>query len=64
MSRKTWGIVVIVVGVLLAVLSALADVIGVGGTAGMGFAQIGGLVVGIAGVVVGIYLLMATPAAK
>jgi hypothetical protein len=64
MSRKTWGIILIVVGVLLALLSALADVIGVGGTPGMGFAQIAGLVVGIAGVVVGIYLMVAAPAAK
>ena len=58
MQRRTWGIVLIVVGIILALLSAAADVIRIGmlpGTFGLG--QILGLVVGIALVGVGLYLL-------
>ncbi len=45
MSRKTLGIIVAVLGVALIVISALADVIGIGG-GGFGFRQIAGVVVG------------------
>ena len=41
MSRKMLGIIVAVLGVTLLVLSALADVIGIGG-GGFGFRQIAG----------------------
>jgi hypothetical protein len=64
MSRKNWGIVLIIVGVLLAVLSALADVIRIGALPGtFGIGQIGGLIVGIVLVVVGLYLLFSQPEA-
>ncbi len=62
MQRRTWGIVLIVVGIILALLSAVADVIRIGmlpETFGLG--QILGLVVGIVLVGVGLYLLF-TPA--
>ena len=52
MSRKTLGIIVAVVGVALLVISALADVIGIGG-GGFGFRQIAGVVVGALGAVLG-----------
>jgi hypothetical protein len=53
MSRKTLGIIVAVVGVALIVISALADVIGVGDGDGFGLLQIAGVVVGALGAVFG-----------
>lgn len=47
MSRKTLGITVAVLGIALIVISALADVIGIGGD-GFGVRQIAGVVVGAA----------------
>ncbi len=64
MSRKSWGVLLIVGGVLLGVIAALADVIRIGLVPGtFGFAQIGGLVVGVIAVAVGIYLVV-KPAAE
>ena len=59
MTRKTWGVVLIAAGLILGVVSALADVLRIGAlpdTFGVG--QIGGLVVGAAVVVAGLYLLL------
>jgi predicted flap endonuclease-1-like 5' DNA nuclease len=58
MTRKTWGVVLIVGGLILGIASALADVLRIGAlpdTFGVG--QIGGLIVGAAAVIVGLYLL-------
>ena len=52
MSRKTFGIVVAVLGVALIIISALADVIGIG-SGGFGGRQIVGVVIGALGVIVG-----------
>jgi len=52
MSRKALGIIVAVLSVALLVISALADVIGIGG-GGFGFRQIAGVVVGASGAVFG-----------
>ena len=52
MSRKTLGTIVAVLGVVLLVISALADVIGIG-DGGFGFRQIAGVVVGAAAAIIG-----------
>jgi hypothetical protein len=60
MSRKTWGVLLVIVGAILALLSALADVLRIGAlpdTFGVG--QIIGLIVGIALLAVGLYFLLA-----
>ncbi len=48
MSRKTVGVVLLVVGVLLFLVSATADSLGIGGAPGIGWKQILGMVVGVA----------------
>ena len=62
MSSKTIGIVAIVLGVALVLVSALADVIGFGGS-GFGFRQISGVVVGALGIVFGWLLGFRRPSA-
>ena len=47
MSKRTVGIVLIVLGVLLAIVSLLADALGIGNGAGLGWKQILGAVVGV-----------------
>ncbi len=48
MSRKTVGVMLLVVGVLLFLVSATADSLGIGGAPGIGWKQILGMVVGVA----------------
>jgi len=58
MSRRTQGIVLVVAGILVALIAALADVLRVGMLAGtFGVVQIVGVVVGIALLIGGIVLL-------
>lgn len=58
MSQKTMGILILVAGLLLAAASVLADSIGVGAMPGVfGWKQIIGVIVGVIGFVVGLYLL-------
>lgn len=45
-SRRTIGIIVLVVGIAILALSLLADSIGIGGSPGFGYLQIAGVVVG------------------
>lgn len=47
MSKKTLGILLIVLGLLLAVVSLTADAIGLGGVSGFGWKQIVGTLVGV-----------------
>ena len=47
MSTKNMGLILAVIGVLLGLLFALADVIGVGDPAQFGYIQIIGTVVGV-----------------
>ena len=47
MSNKTVGMALLVVGVLLFLISAVADPLGIGGSPGIGFKQIAGIVVGV-----------------
>jgi hypothetical protein len=47
MSKKAQGVVLLVVGVLLFLLSLAADPLGVGAAPGLGWKQIVGAVVGV-----------------
>lgn len=59
MSNKTLGTILLIVGILVALIFALADVIGIGSyPGGFGWAQIVGLIVGLVLAVVGLIMLM------
>jgi hypothetical protein len=47
MSKKTIGVILIFLGVMLAIVSLAADVIGIGNGLGIGWKQILGAVVGV-----------------
>ena len=47
MSDKTVGVVLLVAGVLLFLVSAAADPLGIGGYPGIGMKQLAGIVVGV-----------------
>ena len=47
MSKKTVGVALLVVGVLLFLISAAADPLGIGGSPGIGMKQVAGIVVGV-----------------
>ena len=53
MTPRGWALVMLVVGVLLALVSIFADVLGVGGEPGFGYKQGAGLVVGVVLAVIG-----------
>ena len=55
MSKRTIGIILVVLGLALAVLSLVADQLGVGGTPGIGLRQIAGAIVGVVIVASGIW---------
>ena len=55
-NKKTIGITLLAIGVVLLIGSLAADVIGVGGAAGFGYKQIIGAVVGVIAAVVGFVL--------
>jgi hypothetical protein len=57
MNKKTLGIILLLVGIVLVILSLAADMIGIGGSAGFGYKQIAGTVVGVVVAVAG-YLLI------
>jgi hypothetical protein len=48
MSKRTIGVVLLVAGVLIFLISAAADPLGIGGAPGIGWKQILGMVVGVA----------------
>jgi len=54
--NKTFGIIVLVVGVIILALSLLADSIGVGGAPGFGFKQIIGTAAGAVTAIVGLVI--------
>ena len=57
-GRKTAGIVLLVVGIGVLLLSLLADVLGIGTRAGFGYYQIGGIIVGAIVAIVGLVLTL------
>ena len=66
MSTKTIGLILIVLGVIIAVVSAAADVIGLGNQAQMGFGwrQQLGTAAGVVLALVGIWLATRKPQPK
>ena len=58
MFTKTTGLIVAVVGVLVALFFALLDVIGVGSTARFGYIQITGVVVGVLILIAGLVIYL------
>jgi len=57
-DKKTVAIVLLVVGVVVLILSLIADAIGIGGSAGFGPVQIVGIIVGVIAAVVGLVLTL------
>ena len=57
-NKKIIGILMIVIGIALLIISLLADTFGLGGAAGFGWKQILGSVVGAAAVVAGLVLTL------
>jgi hypothetical protein len=57
-GKKTVGIVLLVVGIVVLLLSLLADVVGLGGAPRFGSNQIAGVIVGAIVTVVGLVLTL------
>jgi hypothetical protein len=53
MDKKRWGIILVVAGIILLVLSLAADLIGIGATPIFGYWQILGCLAGIIAAVIG-----------
>jgi hypothetical protein len=62
MSKKTVAVALLVVGVLLFLVAAAADPLGIGGYPGIGMKQLAGIVVGVVLAAIGIVRLRATRA--
>ncbi len=58
MNQRSSGIILLIMGLVLAALSLAADLIGLGEGSGFGYKQIAGLVVGVGGILVGVILLV------
>ena len=56
-GKKTTGMVLLVAGVVIVIVSVAADYIGMGGFPGFGYKQITGTILGIVMIVVGLALL-------
>ena len=56
MDKKKWGIVFLIVGLILLILSLGADMFGLGSVAGFGYKQIAGSIAGVVMAVIG-YIL-------
>ena len=56
-NKITIGILMIVIGIALLIVSLLADTLGLGGAAGFGWKQILGSVVGAVAVVAGLIVI-------
>jgi hypothetical protein len=55
MTRRRSALIMVVIGVVLALVSLLADAIGVGGDPGFGYKQAAGLLVGVVLVAIGLW---------
>ena len=58
MSKKNLGLLAAAIGVLIALVSALADQLGLGETSGFGPSQILGTIIGVLMLVVGLTILL------
>jgi len=56
MSKKTISLVAIIVGIILALISVIADFIGIGSYPGINYAQLAGIAVGLVIILVGLRL--------
>jgi uncharacterized membrane protein len=56
MSKKTISLIAIIVGMILALISLLADFIGIGSTPGINYAQLAGIALGLVIILVGLRL--------
>ena len=56
MSKKTISLIAIIVGVIVALISLIADFIGIGSYPGINAAQLGGIAVGLLIILVGLRL--------
>lgn len=56
MSKKTISLVAIIVGVIVALISLIADYIGIGSYPGINYAQLAGIAVGLVIVLIGLWL--------
>lgn len=61
MSTKTIGFLLIALGVVVAVVSLAADMIGIGNRQGIGWQQLLGIAVGVIVALVGIWLSLSKP---
>jgi hypothetical protein len=57
-SRRQSALVVLVVGALLLLVSALAEPLGIGAGGGVGWKQVVGMIVGALGLAVGVLMLI------
>jgi len=57
-AKKIAGIVVLMIGIIVLILSLLADVIGIGGASGFGTRQIVGTIVGAVMTAAGFFLML------
>ena len=64
MSRKTTGILVIVIGVLMMAVTLAADVLGLGSRAGIGIKQLGSAAGGLVIALIGVWLLVRKPGTR
>ena len=58
MNQRSFGIILLIIGLALAALSVSADLIGLGEGSGFGYKQIVGLVVGLTGIVTGLFFIV------
>ena len=61
MNQRSIGIILLIMGLVLATLSLTADLIGLGEGSGFGYKQIAGLVVGLAGIISGVVFIARKP---
>jgi hypothetical protein len=57
-GKKIAGIALLVVGILVLILSLIADLVGIGGSPVFGYKQIVGSVAGVVAIVVGLFLAL------
>ena len=60
-TRKVIGTIVLVVGIVLLIISAAADILGIGKNPTFGYAQIAGVIVGAVAAIAGFALLLRKP---
>ncbi len=56
MNKKTIGLILIIVGIIILLLSLLADTLGIGGTVTFGYKQTTGVIVGLVLAIIGFLL--------